>query len=69
MNGYYKIIVQIISQYGYCRTSLGKGSHEVWVRKDESGKIIGRIQIPHHLNDPRFANMLLKEAGIPEKVN
>ena len=69
MNGYYSIVIKLLASIGYEYYRNGKGSHEIWVKKDSQGKIIGRCQIPRHLNNKDWANKLLKEAGIKQKIN
>lgn len=68
MNGYYKAVLEILLKNGFKFHRNGKGSHEIYLKFDDNGKIIGRVQIPIHLNDKRMANILLKQANIKERL-
>ena len=69
MNGYYKIVIEILKEHGYRYYRNGKGSHEIWIKRDAHGKLTGRVQIPTHLADKHFAQKLLRDIGITDKVN
>lgn len=68
MNGYYKLVAALLSKQGFAYYRNGKGSHEIWVKTDKNGKLTGRIQVPRHLDSKTFANKLLKDAGISERI-
>ncbi len=68
MNGYYSLVIKLLQQIGYEYYRNGKGSHEIWVQKDKDGNICGRCQIPRHLDNKVWANKLLKDARIKEKI-
>lgn len=68
MNGYYALIVKLLREHGYQYARQAKGSHEVWEKHDASGNRIGRVQVPVHLDDKRFANKILKGSGIKDRI-
>lgn len=51
MNGYYKVVIEILKEHSYRCYRNGKGSHEIWIKQDALGKLTGRVQIPTHLAD------------------
>lgn len=68
MNGYYKLVTTLLSKQGFVYYRNGKGSHEIWVKTDKNGKLLGRIQVPRHLDSKAFANKLLRDADISEAI-
>ena len=69
MNGYYVQVTLLLKQAGFSFYRQGKGSHEIWIKQDAHGKLTGRVQIPTHLADKHFAQKLLRDIGITDKVN
>lgn len=68
MNGYYALLIEILKRHDYVYARNGKGSHEVWIKIGPDGLICGRVLVPVHLNSKNFANHILKEACLKERV-
>ena len=62
MNGYYKILVEILKRYGAYYVRPAKGDHEVWKR--------GNLQttVDKGCNSRHTANAVLKQLQIPERI-
>ena len=61
MNGYYKLVVEVLKQHGYHHLRSGKGSHEIWT----NGK---RNQtVSKNMPARAMANEIMKQAGIDRR--
>lgn len=61
MNGYYKLVIEMLKQHGYTLLRQGRGSHEIW----SNGK---RNQIVSKNMQARdMANDIMKQAGIKHR--
>lgn len=61
MNGYYKLVVEMLKQHGYTFLRQGKGAHEIW----SNGK---RNQtVSTNMPAREMANVIMKQAGINHK--
>ena len=64
VDGFYKIVRDIISEIGFRYLLNAKGSHEKWQHPD-TGKV---LLIPRNLQSRHTANAILKEAGYRGKL-
>ncbi|MGK9052393.1 type II toxin-antitoxin system HicA family toxin [Xaviernesmea oryzae] len=64
VDGYYKIVREIISELGYEYLKNAKGSHEKWQSR-ETGKT---LLVPRNLQSRHTANAILRDAGSPKKL-
>ena len=64
VDGYYKIVREIVSELGYEYLTNAKGSHEKW-RCDTTGKI---LLVPRNLQSRHTANAILKDAGSERRL-
>lgn len=62
MNGYEKLVKEMLTKYGFYFFRAGKGSHEIWQHLD------GRqVTVNHVCKSRHTANAIMKEAGINHK--
>jgi YcfA-like protein. len=64
VDGYYKVVRNIISELGYEFIQNAEGSHEKW-KSRETGKM---LLIPRNLQSRHTANAILKDAGSARKL-
>ena len=62
VKGFYLVVVKELQALGYVYTTNAKGSHEKWVRGNET------LIVPRHLYTRPLANALLKKAGSSRRV-
>lgn len=62
VKGYYLAVSKELRALGYVHTSNAKGSHEKWVRANQT------LIVPRHLDSRYTANAILKEAGSDRRV-
>ncbi|WP_062196465.1 type II toxin-antitoxin system HicA family toxin [Caldimonas taiwanensis] len=61
MNGYYRLVIDILKAHGYTFCRPGKGSHEIWT----NGK---RHQVvSKNMPSRDMANEIMKQAGISHR--
>jgi predicted RNA binding protein YcfA (HicA-like mRNA interferase family) len=62
MNGFEKLVKELLSKNGFYFFRSGKGSHEIWLHAD------GRqVTVNHACKSRHTANAIMKEAGIKHK--
>lgn len=62
MNGYEKLVKELLAANGFFLSRSGKGSHEIWRHYD------GRqVTVNHMCRSRHTANAIMKEAGIKHK--
>lgn len=61
VKGYYQALTKEIHALGFRHVINAKGSHEKWVRDNET------LIVPRHLFSRHIANTLLRMAGSPKK--
>lgn len=61
MNGYYKLVIEVLKQHGYYYERPGKGAHEIWSN--------GRRNQTVSKNMParEMANLIMKQCGIKHR--
>jgi len=59
MNGYEKLVKELLLKHGYKLVRTGKGSHEIWA--SEKGVC---ITVNHRGKSRHTANSIMKAAGI-----
>lgn len=64
VDGYYKLVRDIISELGFHYMKNAKGSHEKW-KSAETGKI---LLVPRNLQSRHTANAILKDAGSVKRL-
>jgi hypothetical protein len=62
MKSYYPIVVKILRAHHFEYLRSGKGDHEIW----SNGKV--SVAVPYNLGKRHTANVILKQAGIAQKV-
>lgn len=60
----YKELTRILRGNGWVKIREGKGSHEIWGRKDGQGP---RTTVPANIADRHTANLILKQAGLDKE--
>lgn len=58
MNGYYKLVIDVLRAHGYYLVRQGKGSHEVWGNGQRS-QIVSK-----NMPSRDMANTIMKQAKI-----
>jgi predicted RNA binding protein YcfA (HicA-like mRNA interferase family) len=61
VNGFYRQVVEELSQHGFKKVAGGKGSHEKWVRE----RLM--VIVPFNCKSRHTANAVMKEAGIDRR--
>jgi len=61
MNGYYKLVIEILKQNGYSFLRNGKGSHEIW----SNG--LRNQTVSKNMPARPMANEIMKQAGISHR--
>jgi predicted RNA binding protein YcfA (HicA-like mRNA interferase family) len=64
VDGYYRLVRDIISDLGFEYLKNAKGSHEKWQSK-VTGKI---VLVPRNLQSRHTANGILRDAGSDKKL-
>jgi len=64
VDGYYKLVREIISKLGYEYLTNAKGSHEKW-HIPETGRT---VLLPRNLQSRHTANAILKQAGSDRRL-
>ena len=59
MNGYEKLVKELLLKHGYKLVRTGKGSHEIWA--SENGV---SVAVNHTCKSRHTANSIMKAAGI-----
>ncbi len=59
MNGYEKLIKELLGKHGWSHHRSGKGSHDIWIGPD--GKT---VTVNHGCKSRHTANAILRAAGI-----
>jgi predicted RNA binding protein YcfA (HicA-like mRNA interferase family) len=62
MRSYYPVVVKILRTHGFEHLRHGKGDHEIWSNGKDS------VTVNYNLSKRHTANVILKLAGIDEKV-
>lgn len=60
MNGFEKLVKEILAKYGFSLLRSGKGSHEIWHHSD--GR---KVSVNHACKSRHTANAIMKDAKIP----
>ncbi|WP_377292982.1 type II toxin-antitoxin system HicA family toxin [Rhizobium sp. SG2393] len=63
-DGYYKLVCDLIHEFGYRYFANAKGSHEKWKHTD-TGRI---LIVPRNLKSRHTANAILKDAGSTHRL-
>ncbi|WP_423220550.1 type II toxin-antitoxin system HicA family toxin [Comamonas denitrificans] len=58
MNGYYKLVIEVLKAHGYRLIRQGKGSHEVW-GNEQRNQIVSK-----NMPSRDMANTIMKQAKI-----
>ena len=58
MNGYYKLVIEVLKAHGYRLIRHGKGSHEVW-GNEQRNQIVSK-----NMTSRDMANTIMKQAKI-----
>ena len=61
MNGYYKLVVEALKNYGYKFLRNGKGSHEIWTDGNRNQTV------SKNMPSREMANTIMKQAGIDHR--
>lgn len=61
MNGYEKLVKDILKKHGFWDNGTGKGSHQVWT----NGKL--KVAVNYACKSRHTANRILKDAGIDHR--
>lgn len=61
MNGYYKLIIEILLQHGFSKIGQAKGSHEKW----GNGHVF--TVVPFNCPSRHTANAIMKQVGIAHR--
>lgn len=61
MNGYYKLVQEILKENGYTFLRNGKGSHEIWTNGQRNQTL------SKNMPSRDMANAVMKQAGISHK--
>jgi predicted RNA binding protein YcfA (HicA-like mRNA interferase family) len=61
MNGYYELVIEQLSKFGFSLVRSGKGSHEVW---SNGGR---PVIVSKNCYSRHTANSIMKDAGIKYK--
>jgi len=62
MNGFEKLVKEMLAKHGFSFLRSGKGSHELWQHAD--GR---KVTVNHTCKSRHTANAIMKEAGINHK--
>jgi predicted RNA binding protein YcfA (HicA-like mRNA interferase family) len=62
MNGYEKLVKQMLVQHGWMLLRSGKGSHEYWGKEGYKP-----VTVPHNCKSRITANEIMKQAKIDHK--
>lgn len=58
MNGYYKLVIEVLKANGYSFLRNGKGAHEIWTNGHRNQTVSFNMPARH------MANEIMKQAGI-----
>ncbi|MDP3627109.1 MAG: type II toxin-antitoxin system HicA family toxin [Hydrogenophaga sp.] len=58
MNGYYKLVIEVLTANGYWFLRNGKGAHEIWTNGARNQTVSFNMPSRH------MANEIMKQAGI-----
>lgn len=61
MNGYYKLVAEVLGNNGYRFLRNGKGSHEIWTN-DKRNQTLSK-----NMPSRDMANVIMKQAGIAHR--
>lgn len=61
MNGYYKLVVQVLKAHGYTLLRQGKGSHEIWSNGQRNQTVSKNMPARD------MANAIMRQAGIDHR--
>lgn len=61
MNGYYKLVVEMLERGGYSFLRQGKGAHEIW-----SNGVRNQV-LSKNMPSRDMANLIMKQSGIKHK--
>lgn len=61
MNGYYKLVIEMLEKNGYGFLRQGKGAHELW-----SNGVRTQV-VSKNMPSRDMANQIMKQAGIKHK--
>ena len=61
MNGYYKLVIDVLKRNGYRYFRSGKGSHEIWTNGERNQAI------SKNMPSRTMANEIMKQAGISQR--
>lgn len=61
MNGYYKLVIEVLRAHGYQLIRQGKGSHEVW-SNGQRNQIVSK-----NMPSREMANTIMKQAKISHR--
>ncbi|MEY3288148.1 MAG: hypothetical protein RLZZ419_390 [Pseudomonadota bacterium] len=61
MNGYEKLVKELLLKHRYKLVRTGKGSHEIWTSTPEKGV---SVTVNHACKSGHTANSIMKAAGI-----
>lgn len=63
MNGYEKLVKELLLKQGYQLVCTGKGSHEIWASEKEGVS----VTVNHVCKSRHTANSIMKAAGIAHR--
>lgn len=61
MNGYYKLVIDILRLHGYDLLRQGKGAHEIWTNGTRNQTV------SKNMPSRTMANVIMKQAGLPHR--
>ncbi len=61
MNGYYKLVVEMLRQNGYAFLRQGKGAHEIWTNG------LRNQTVSKNMPSRVMANAIMKQAGLSHR--